>query len=596
MGAPPAQGDARLDQDDRPSRRQVHRARGRHAPTSPRSRSAARSRRRPAPGIEKLLEGSGDLLTDLGAIARSLKNILGRTEKGEGFLGAITSNSPESAKLGNSFNDALHSLNAILKKIENGPGAGRQAPHRREVRQGDERVARRGDPVGPVAAGEDRRGRPDGQRRHPGAALGPGGQEEGLRARRQPRDRGRRRSPASPRTSRRATGAIPILLHDAQFGKEFTKNLLELLRAPRLDRPQARRGRRARPASSSTTRRSSTRPTGSSSASTSRRSCAGSSRTARRPAIKKEYNDAVKAGDRIAADRRDAAPGRRRIREAARHGRSRLHRLAPGGPPARARATGSSCSTTSTTSTTRRVKRSQRRAARRPPVLPAGRGRHPRPRARSSRSSPRSGSTPWSHLAARAGVRPSLDAAGPLRGGQLRRRPSTCSRRPSRTASPASSSPPPRRSTASTRSSRSPRRTRSTGRSPRTPRPSARASSTSSTRTTFTACRPSCLRFFTVYGPRQRPEMAIARFIRGLEAGEPIPFYGDGSSRRDYTYIDDIADGIEAALDRRLRLRDREPRRRAPGHARRARRGDRDRRPAGRRRSTASRTSRATSR
>jgi len=58
------------------------------------------------------------------------------------------------------------------------------------------------------------------------------------------------------------------------------------------------------------------------------------------------------------------------------------------------------------------------------------------------------------------------------------------------------------------------------------------------------------LRFFTVYGPRQRPEMAIARFIRSMERGEPIPFYGDGSSRRDYTYIDDVADGVEAALER----------------------------------------------
>ena len=57
-----------------------------------------------------------------------------------------------------------------------------------------------------------------------------------------------------------------------------------------------------------------------------------------------------------------------------------------------------------------------------------------------------------------------------------------------------------------------------------------------------------CLRFFTVYGPRQRPEMAIARFIRCLEEGRPIPFFGDGGSRRDYTYIDDIADGVEAAL------------------------------------------------
>ena len=58
-----------------------------------------------------------------------------------------------------------------------------------------------------------------------------------------------------------------------------------------------------------------------------------------------------------------------------------------------------------------------------------------------------------------------------------------------------------------------------------------------------------CLRFFTVYGPRQRPEMAIARFIRCLETDEPIPFFGDGGSRRDYTYIDDIVDGVEAALD-----------------------------------------------
>lgn len=62
--------------------------------------------------------------------------------------------------------------------------------------------------------------------------------------------------------------------------------------------------------------------------------------------------------------------------------------------------------------------------------------------------------------------------------------------------------------------------------------------------------RAFCLRFFTVYGPRQRPEMAIARFIRSIEEGVAIPFYGDGGSRRDYTYIDDIEDGIEAALDR----------------------------------------------
>ncbi len=59
-----------------------------------------------------------------------------------------------------------------------------------------------------------------------------------------------------------------------------------------------------------------------------------------------------------------------------------------------------------------------------------------------------------------------------------------------------------------------------------------------------------CLRFFTVYGPRQRPEMAIHAFTKKCLAREPIPFFGDGSTRRDYTYIDDIVDGVVRALDR----------------------------------------------
>lgn len=58
------------------------------------------------------------------------------------------------------------------------------------------------------------------------------------------------------------------------------------------------------------------------------------------------------------------------------------------------------------------------------------------------------------------------------------------------------------------------------------------------------------LRFFTVYGPRQRPEMAIARFTELIDRGQPVPLFGDGSARRDYTYIDDIVDGVLAALDR----------------------------------------------
>lgn len=58
----------------------------------------------------------------------------------------------------------------------------------------------------------------------------------------------------------------------------------------------------------------------------------------------------------------------------------------------------------------------------------------------------------------------------------------------------------------------------------------------------------SCLRFFTVYGPRQRPEMAIHKFARLIHQGEKIPIYGDGTSRRDYTYIDDIIGGIMGAV------------------------------------------------
>jgi phospholipid/cholesterol/gamma-HCH transport system substrate-binding protein len=76
----------------------------------------------PGAGLEKLLEGSGDLLTDLSAIAKSLRSILGRTEQGEGFLGAITSNSEESERLGNSLTAALHSLTSVLRRVESGQG------------------------------------------------------------------------------------------------------------------------------------------------------------------------------------------------------------------------------------------------------------------------------------------------------------------------------------------------------------------------------------------------------------------------------------------------------------------------------------------
>jgi UDP-glucuronate 4-epimerase len=61
--------------------------------------------------------------------------------------------------------------------------------------------------------------------------------------------------------------------------------------------------------------------------------------------------------------------------------------------------------------------------------------------------------------------------------------------------------------------------------------------------------RVACLRFFTVFGPGQRPEMAIHKFTDLLWRGLAVPFFGDGGSRRDYTYVDDIVDGLTAALD-----------------------------------------------
>lgn len=59
-----------------------------------------------------------------------------------------------------------------------------------------------------------------------------------------------------------------------------------------------------------------------------------------------------------------------------------------------------------------------------------------------------------------------------------------------------------------------------------------------------------CLRFFTVYGPRQRPDLAIHKFTYMIDNDLPVPFFGDGSTARDYTYIDDILQGIFCALER----------------------------------------------
>jgi UDP-glucuronate 4-epimerase len=59
-----------------------------------------------------------------------------------------------------------------------------------------------------------------------------------------------------------------------------------------------------------------------------------------------------------------------------------------------------------------------------------------------------------------------------------------------------------------------------------------------------------CLRFFTVYGPRQRPDLAIHKFAKLIDQGKPIPVFGDGSMMRDFTYIDDIINGVAASIEK----------------------------------------------
>jgi UDP-glucuronate 4-epimerase len=68
-----------------------------------------------------------------------------------------------------------------------------------------------------------------------------------------------------------------------------------------------------------------------------------------------------------------------------------------------------------------------------------------------------------------------------------------------------------------------------------------------------------CLRFFTVYGPRQRPDLAIHKFTGMIESGEPIPVFGDGSTGRDYTNVRDIVDGILAAVTYEAKSSERVP-------------------------------------
>jgi len=178
----------------------------------------------PGAGLEQLLAGSGDLLTDLGAIAKSLRTILGRTEKGEGFLGSITSNSAESEALGNSFNATLRSLNAILNRIQNGHGlVGKLLIDEKYGRETSEALA------GAIRSVHAVLGRIDEEVRTGSGALpallsDPEGKTKVYAL----LDTLGTAAVSLARVTenlQNGRGALPILLHDERFGQEFTDNL-----------------------------------------------------------------------------------------------------------------------------------------------------------------------------------------------------------------------------------------------------------------------------------------------------------------------------------------------------------------------------------
>jgi phospholipid/cholesterol/gamma-HCH transport system substrate-binding protein len=178
-------------------------------------------------GLEKFLEGSGDLLVDLSQIAKSLKNILGRTEKGDGFLGAITSNSEESERLGNNFNATLHSLNSILAKVDHGQGlVGRLLIDEKYGKETSDSLA------GAIHSVQSLLGRIDeGVRTGSGAIPALLSDPEGKKKIYALVDSLSLAAAGLVRITEnleKGNGAIPILLHDPQFGKAFTGNLRSL--------------------------------------------------------------------------------------------------------------------------------------------------------------------------------------------------------------------------------------------------------------------------------------------------------------------------------------------------------------------------------
>ena len=154
-------------------------------------------------------------------------------------------------------------------------------------------------------------------------------------------------------------------------------------------------------------------------------------------------------------------------------------------------------------------------------------------------------------------------ASSPSTSARTCSRASACSRPRSRRAR-ARCSRPRRRSTATPRRTRRPR-TRRRGRSPRTGSRSSRAEHLAQrVRGRSSASTPSTLRYFTIYGPRQRPDMAFARMVACLAESRPFELFGDGTQSRSFTYVDDAVEAT-IARDGAWRARDDVQRRRRRG-------------------------------
>lgn len=186
----------------------------------------------PGAGIEKLLEGGGDLMADLSGIARSLKNILVRTEAGKGFLGELTSESKEGAQLSAGLNTTLTSLNAILRKVQDGHGL------LGKLLVDDKYGKETGNSLrAAIRSAENVLGRVDEQMRTNsgviGALLGDPEGKKKVYALVDNLSQASLSLAVITRELEKGDGTLARLLHDEQFGREFTTNLLHFTR--RLD-------------------------------------------------------------------------------------------------------------------------------------------------------------------------------------------------------------------------------------------------------------------------------------------------------------------------------------------------------------------------